>query len=218
MKSVLCAAVLSLTLCLSCTTDSYDKGDGEYSLMRADMVELYTNGKGQVVRVVTDENEELTVKPFTVKWVQRPDTVYRAYLYYNIGENEVEPISAGSVSTLIPHRIEKPKDDPVRFESMWMSTSRRYLNMAIYLMVGETEKLTHKHVIGMHRDTLITNPDGKRALHLQFYHDQGGMPEYYSQRVFLSIPADSLDADTVSLRINTYNGVIEKRFILSSTQ
>ena len=214
MKRFLFAAagLLALLVLSSCTNDAYNKGEGKYSLLRADMVELSTDTDGRVVRVVTDENDTLRIMPFTVKGLERPDTLYRAYLYYNIRESEDEPVSIGRISTLAPHRIDTLKTDPVRFESMWMSTSRRYLNMALFLMTGATDDDARHHAIGLAIDTLLANADGTHTLHLDFYHDQGGVPDYYSQRVYVSIPTDSLAADTVYFRINTYDGVVEKRF------
>ena len=44
MKTVLYAATLLLLLLTpSCTTDVYDKGEGELSLMRAELVEAHAN-------------------------------------------------------------------------------------------------------------------------------------------------------------------------------
>ena len=36
---------LSVLLLFSCTTDSYDKGEGRYSLLQADFAELTINGE-----------------------------------------------------------------------------------------------------------------------------------------------------------------------------
>ena len=210
LSSIICHLSFSMMLA-SCSTDAYDKGDGKYSLLRADMVEIFTNGEGMVERVVTDEDYTLRTKPFSIKGMQVPDTLYRAYLYYNVNDDEDDPVSIGRVSTLVPYPFDTLKTDPVNFESAWESTSHRYLNMSLLLKTG-TSSGDDYHSIGLHLDTLMTHTDGKRTAHLQFYHDQGGVPEYYSQRIYISIPTDSLAADTVCLRINTYDGVVEKRF------
>ena len=98
------------------------------------------------------------------------------------------------------------KTDPVRMESMWIGKSKKYLNMGFYVMTGKADVDSLKHVLGCRRDTLITNIDGTRTLRLTFYHDQGGVPEYYSQRVYLSIPIQGIKADSVWLNVNTYEG------------
>ena len=219
-KNVLYAATVSLPLLLlSCATDAYDKGDGKYSMLCAELVEAHANSALQIDFVKTDEGELLNLtKPLQASWIKTPDSLYRALLYYNKVEEGAEPVNITKVPILLPHRIDTLRTDPVNLESVWVSTSRRYLNMGIYLMVGATDRDDQLQLIGLNRDTLITHPDDKRTLHLQLFHDQGDVPEYYSQRFFLSIPTDSIAADTVCLRINTYNGLIEKQFILSSTQ
>ena len=214
MKTLLYVAALPLLLLTpSCTTDAYDKGEGEFSQTRAELVEAHTASSQLIDYVVTDESERLALtEPYKASWAKTADSIYRAVLYYNKVEGRAEVVTIGQLNTLIPHRIKDMKTDPVRMESMWMSTSGRYLNMGIYLMTGDAGNNKQHHVVGINLDTLIQNDDGKRTAYLRFYHDQGGLPEYYSQRTYLSIPTDSVDADTVYLRVNTYQGVIEKRF------
>jgi hypothetical protein len=87
----------------SCTQDAYDKGEGEYSLLRADFVEAHTNGQKQVDYVITDDGELLSVsEPFTAKWLTKADTLYRCALYYNKvqednGKYAADVVSAGQV-------------------------------------------------------------------------------------------------------------------------
>lgn len=214
MKTVLYAATLLLLLLTpSCTTDVYDKGEGELSLMRAELVEAHANGDKLIDWCVTDEGERLVMtQPQKVSGVQTADSIYRVMLYYNKVEKGADIIAAAIIPTLAPHRIKDMKTDPVRFESMWMSTSRRYLNMGLYLKTGDNGNDKLHHVVGINLDTLIQYPDGKRTAHLAFYHDQGGLPEYYSQRSYISIPTDSIDADSIYLRVHTYQGITEKRF------
>ena len=213
--------LLSLSL-LCCTTDAYDKGEGDYSLMVAEMADIQVNHDKQAVSAVTDEGQRLLfAQPFTINWFTTADSVYRAVLYYNKvatdgGAEEngyaVEPIGVNRVSVLLPHRIDSMKCDPVRLESMWLSTTKRYLNAGIYVMVGSSGDDDLKQVLGLGVDTLVVNDDGRSRLDLTLYHDQGGMPEYYSQRAYVSVPLDSLNVDTVSLRINTYEGTVQKKF------
>lgn len=197
----------------SCTVDSYDKGEGSYSLLCAELVEAHANSDKQLDWCLTDESEQLTfTEPVKASGIQTADSMYRALLYYNKVEGAVEVVSIGLVNTIFPHHIKEMKTDPVRFESMWMSTSRRYLNLGLYLKTGNATKKDQHHTIGLNIDTLILNGDGTRTAHLAFYHDQGGLPEYYSQRSYISIPTDSIDADSIYLRVHTYQGITEKRF------
>ncbi len=71
---------LSLLL-FSCETDSYEKGQGKYSLMQADFAELTIDSQNQGVSFVTDEGEQFTLtNPLTASWITRPDTTYRTII------------------------------------------------------------------------------------------------------------------------------------------
>ena len=52
--------------------------------------------------------------------------------------------------------------------------------------------------------------DGSRTLHVFLNHDQGKVPEYYSTQVYMSVQTSTLGADSVSFKINTYSGIVEK--------
>ena len=77
---------LSLSLLLSCTTDAYDKGEGEYSQLRADFVEAHVGSDKRVDYVLTDDGDSLrTNPPFTVSWITKRQTpLCRALFYYNL--------------------------------------------------------------------------------------------------------------------------------------
>ena len=212
--------IISIVL-LSCTTDAYDKGDGEYSLMQAEMADVHIDEKGHADYFVTDADERLTVdNTFSSSWMTKNDTTYRAVVYFSRttakeGETGVaaEIVSASRVGLIIPKRLKKAenmKDDPVRFESVWVSSSYRYLNIGLYLMCGSTDDKDAVHVLGCVADTLIDHENSTSTAYATLYHDQGGQPEYYSQRTYVSIPLDSIPADSLHLTINTYDGPVVK--------
>ncbi len=208
-----------LLLLASCESDSYDKGEGELSLATAEFVEAHANGDKQMDYVITDNDERLTVSPQpSVKWMTTPDSLYRALLYYNnVGEGIIEPLSITQVPTLSIYpdwMIQDIKTDPVTFESIWQSANGKYLNMAFYLKIGEVGKDAELHTISMIQDTIITNTDGSTTAYMQLFHDQGDMPEHYSSKCYISIPRDSIKADSVYMGINTYKGVIYKKMAL----
>ena len=199
----------------ACTQDAYEKGEGELSQMTAEMGDGYTSSDKQVTRFVTDDGEELTVaKPFTTAIMPKADTIYRAVFYYVRSGQQADVKGLNNVSVVTPHPIDTLKTDPLRFESIWMGKSKRYINLSLYLMLGATDDVNIKHMLGCHRDTLIQNVDSTRTLRLVLYHDQAGVPEYYSQRVYLSIPTKGMNADSVELAINTYSGIVVKRLKL----
>ena len=208
----------------SCTQDAYDKGEGEYSLLRADFVEAHTNGQKQVDYVITDDGELLSVsEPFTAKWLTKADTLYRCALYYNKvkednGKYAADVVSAGQVPCPLVTPLSKletsMRTDPVKFESAWMSKSGKYINLSLYLMTGSTTDKDAIQHLAIVQDTVMVNPDQTRTAYLRLYHDQGGIPEYYSTQVYTSILTKEIDADSVSISINTYKTPVVKMFSL----
>lgn len=212
MKKLLIPTVLlSLSLVVACTIDAYEKGEGIYSLMTAELVEAYVGSDKTVAYVETDDGERLTLQSgFTTKWIQTADTTYRALLYYNkVRAGEVEPVSMSRVGVLQLHDSIKGgmKTDPLYVESAWIAKNRRYLNLRLRLLTGSTDDETAQHSIGLLRDTIASTPS---HLRLQLYHDQGGCPEYYSFVTYASIPLVDIKADTITLFINTYDGVVRR--------
>ena len=218
--------VLVCVICVicGCTQDVYEKGEGKYSLMRADFVEAHADGQKQIDQITTDDGEQLPVsKPFTAKLVVTPDSIYRCILYYNKvrdekGQYVFEPISIGGVPCpkVIPlSELDKEmKTDPVKFESAWLSKSGKYLNMSLFLMTGTTDDEQATQTLHVVQDTIMTHPDATRTCHLRLYHDQAGVPEYYSTQVYASILTSQIPADSVCLTINTYKGPVTKSFLL----
>ena len=227
--SVCCAICAALLILTSCTTDAYDKGEGEYSLMQAELADVHIDAKGHADYFITDDDERLTVaKTFSNSWMSKTDTTYRAIVYFSritASDREysssnsaayptAEIVNASRVGVTIPKRLKKAenmKTDPVRFESAWLSKSYHYLNISLYLLCGSTSDKDALHVLGCVADTLVTHDDSTRTAYATFYHDQGGQPEYYSQRTYVSIPLDSIPADSLHLTINTYNGPVIKK-------
>ena len=220
--TVACTVALACAVLAACTQDAYDKGEGKYSLTRADFVEAHANGAKQVDYVLTDDGEQLSVQqPFTMKWITTADSVYRCVLYYNKVEQRdglwsIDAVSVGQV----PCPRVTPKDslkspmktDPVKFESAWLSRSRKYVNLTLYLMTGATDDEQAAQQLGLVQDTVIGHADRSRTCQLTLYHDQGGVPEYYSTRCHVSIATDSIKADSVCISINTYQGVVSRVF------
>ena len=206
-----------LSTLISCTQDAYEKGEGEYSLVRGDFAEAVVNSSKQVTKIVTDDGDELFLtSPYTAKWVAKADTTYRCMLYYNKVDGKAEIVSMGQVpcATLYPlSQFDKEfKTDPVKFESTWMSKTGRYLNLSLQVKTGTADDTAAVQSLAVVSDTLITHPDGKQIRSLILHHDQGNVPQYYSTQVYFSIPTDRIDADSVRISINSYDGeVVAKR-------
>jgi hypothetical protein len=222
MKKIirLLSAVSLFAFVTSCEQDLYDKGDSEYSLMRADFVEAFVGNDKQVGYVVTDDDVRLQLTtPYTAQWIQRSDTTYRAVLYYNKVGEKAEAIALSRVSTT---QIRKPgefksgdKTDPLGMASVWLSGNKKYLNLCLILKTGAVEDDKVTQTLGIIGDTIVADEGGRRTYQLRVFHNQGDVPEYYSQRVYFSVPLDALEVDSLQLSINTYKGVVSKGFQLS---
>ena len=202
-----------LSTLISCTQDAYEKGEGEYSLVRGDFAEAVVNSSKQVTKIVTDDGDEMLVaSPYTAKWIAKADTTYRCMLYYNKVEGKAEVVSMGQVpcASIVPlSQYDKElKTDPVKFESTWMSKTGRYLNLSFQLKTGVTDDTAAVQSLAIVSDTLITHSDGKQIRNLILHHDQGNVPEYYSTQVYISIPTNRIDADSVRISINSYDGEV----------
>ena len=215
MKKFLQLIVIITVLC-SCSKDAYEKGEGKYSLMRGDFAEAIVNSSKQVTSIITDDGDEfILTAPYTAKWVSKADTTYRCMLYYNKMADKAEVLSMGQVPCVgiaplskFDHRL---VTDPVKFESTWMSKSGRYLNLSLLLKTGVTDDSTAVQNLAIVSDTVITHPDNKRIRHLILHHDQANVPEYYSTPVYISIPTQRIDADSVRISINSYSGEVEAK-------
>ncbi len=221
MKRLTYIFFIAILLC-SCSSDAYDTGDGALSLMRAEFVEASSNSSSALVSVVTDDGEEMPLtKGVSLSWASRPDTVYRALLYYNKvvaddGTNKAEPLSLSQVPVLAVHDVSDFTGgvitDPVVFESAWKSRNGKYLNLDINLKTGKSGDDNSRHVVGIALAGTGENEAGHKTIRLVFYHSQNGVPEYYSSKLYVSIPVSELpfipsEGDEVSLGINTYDGI-----------
>jgi hypothetical protein len=134
------------------------------------------------------------------------------------GKYVADVVSAGQVPCPLITPLSKletsMRTDPVKFESAWMSKSGKYINLSLYLMTGSTTDKDAVQHLAIVQDTVMVNPDQTRTAYLRLYHDQGGIPEYYSTQVYTSILTKEIDADSVRISINTYKSPVVKMFSL----
>lgn len=196
--------LLSILLA-SCDITSYETGEGELSNMRADYVDI-TVSQGMVTGIVTDNDESLVV-PSGFAYSEKKDTMVRRLLYYSKGADgqPIQMIGQKTVSMIIPLMWigqDDARTDPLTLTALWMSGNKRYLNMQLGIKVGSSEAEASQSVV-LRCDSVSTYDKG--AMWVTLCHDQGGMPEYYTREVLLSIPANLLP-DTIHLDANTYSG------------
>lgn len=224
------AAVAMLLMVTACHMGAYDAGDSRHSYLRADFAEMHTNSNGALCRAVTDDGDSLVLVPvLKIAWATRPDTLYRALLYYNKGEADatqsqaasralsVTGVGARQVYVLRPQAgsagVSGP-DDAVGFQSCWMSASKRYVNVGLVLKSGQADQPDSKHILGLIRDSIVTDLQGHRTFFCRIYHLQNGVPAYYSTTVYASIPtSDFRTGDTLQLTIHArQGGVVVRKF------
>ena len=218
-----------LLFAASCESDGYDTGDGTLSYMRADFVEAYTDGDSNIEYVITDDDELLTLaSPAAVSWMTVADTMYRALLYYDILTLEPITVSSVSVPSIVMYddvvadsysALEDIPTDPLYWDSSWISSNGRYINLGMTLMLGAEDGEIGTQSLGMVCTDVTTDDDGTTVISLLLVHDQNDVPQYYSQRFYVSIPVSYLpcttqEGDRVILTVNTYDGEQTKEFEL----
>ncbi len=228
MKLLLRLALLALLPLLSaCENEAYDTGDGALSAMRADFVVAETDADARMTGFETDGGERLRLaSPVAVDWMDRPDTVYRALLYYNKvtaadGSAAAEPLSMTQVLVLpvvnAADLAVQPKKDPVTFVSSWTSANGRYLNLELLVKTGKTDDGYGTQSVGMVCDSVTADAAGRRTVWLSLTHDQSGVPEYYSTEAYVSVPVSALpvspvEGDEVRIGVCTYDGLTVRSF------
>lgn len=202
---------------VACENDSYDKGTGESSFTTADLMMAHANSNKAIDYIVTDDGTKLSIEePVTAKWITTADSTYRALAYFNkVEDGKAQIVSIGKVPTLVPvDSVSEMKTDPITFESAWRSKNGLFLNLSIWLKVGNTSIEYAHQTIGLLRTDVSTAEDGRTTTHLTLLHSQGDIPEKYSTQYFLSIPCDSIPTDSVRITIETYSGRVEKTVAL----
>lgn len=210
--------ILIAVVCLTaCKRNGYETGDGELSYLRADFVLLYTTGAKQVMTAVTDDGDTLRFSPpMQCDWADKADTLFRALLYYKNFPNGRQPLTAVAVPVLQPlAHVSNMVTDPVTFESAWIGSNGKYLNIGIALMTASSDDNTEKQSVGMALTKVEKHANAHTTYHLTLLHGQNSVPQYYSTRAYLSVPLSNYQhGDTVHLSINTYNGVVKKEFAI----
>ena len=221
MKRILPIYLFLLAILSSCETDSYEKGEGRYSLLQADFASLTVDGEKRGVSFVTDDGDSyLLSNPTKASWIETADTVYRTYLYYNKEDNGRARVAAMSIlPTLKPRDVKDFKrlpQDPVGLESSWLTRDGKYINMGLLLKNGRNDNGEEgMHSLALAIDEVRQNDDQTHTAYYRLLHDQGEAPEYYTNRRYVCIllPTEQRP-DSVCLTVKTYDGVVVKKFKL----
>lgn len=193
---------LLLATLFACESDPYEAGNGPYANLVAECVTAKV--AGGVVRSITDDGGKRLDIPDGIapKALAEKDTTVRWMLYYN----KQEPIDiVGYKPVLVLPRVEKVATDPVTLNSCWASADGQYINMLLTLGVGVADKDAAQG-LGMICNQAATydNPTAELTL----YHDQAGVPQYYTMEQYVSYPWPRL-AKTVKINVNTPKGQVQ---------
>ncbi len=215
--------LMALTALFGCTSEAYDSGDGKYSYLTADFAVAHTAAAKTVDYVVCDNGTKLFLSPsLHIEWAERADTTYRTLLYYNApkasaSSNTVAAVAAIQVPVLRPiavERLDSVATDPLTVESAWLADNRRYVNLSLLIKTGKADSDAKGQTVALVLDSIATQPDNTRCAMTRLYHLQGGVPEYYTSRYYVSIDTQDFPADAISIEINTYKGKVKKTISL----
>lgn len=200
---------------VACENRNYETGDGDLSYMRADFGEMTTKA-GNVGLVVTDDGDTLRFGSVSApSWAQRVDSIYRVLVYYNDYHDKlpelIRAVYVPTVDCVMADRMQSVATDPVGLERMWKSRNGKYLNLGLLLKTGQQDTQDTRQTLGVVCDSVVLRPNGTRKLFLRLYHDQNGVPEYYTSRSFLSLNIAAMaSGDECQLTVNTYDGIVVK--------
>ncbi|MCD7713708.1 MAG: hypothetical protein LUI08_02065, partial [Prevotella sp.] len=151
----------------------------------------------------------------------RPDTTYRALIYYYETEQSYVELYGFTLIPVVAPRdsseFEEIKTDPVGLQSVWVSNNNSYINLTLNLL-GSSSSDSDSQIIDIVRST---DEDHGGITKLTLYHDQNNVPEYYTSTVYLSIPVKGNFSvgEEVNLVVNTYSeGTVSKIFTISGEQ
>ncbi|GAB6982442.1 NigD1/NigD2 family lipoprotein [Prevotella dentasini] len=211
---------LSLAAALAaCTNEPYKSGDTDLSYLRTDFVVAKTDGNSRITTAITDDGDSLLLSPpKTAEWATAPDSAYRALLYGNrrSGNTEVEAVGIAQVPVLVPQASVPDSlslNDPLGMESAWVSKNKKYINLALILKTGKaSDAKASRQRIGLACDSIVQH-GSSYTYYIRLLHGQNGVPEYYSTKVYASIPLSEFHANSrVELSIPTYEGMTTRTF------
>lgn len=212
-KAYLLIIIVASCLLCSCSDDE----NADLSCLTAEMCDIYVSAPKIAVNAVTDSDRQLSFdSQLSVPWATKPDSVYRAMLYYNspITSLTVSPLYAERVLLLTPHPKSKAAEwsenaDPMEVNSIWQAKNGKYLNLGISLKNGSTTDDSQYHSIGLVTDTIIRS-SAKAHHYYRVCHAQNDMPMHYTVRTYLSIPIASIpEGDTLTVSVPTDTGMKE---------
>lgn len=196
MKVPVRLSLLLLGGLLTCLLSScHDDDDAPFPSIVSELVDCPTDSAGILSFIVLDNDTRLElVNP---QEDLRPSVVYRALAGYAREDDGRVTLYTLQSAALLRDSTQVAVFDPTAVVSLWCSP--RYLNLHL-----RPKTQGGKHDWGYATDSLTGN-----HAYLRLHHRQGDDPVAYSTDLYASLRLSAVEADTITLRIRTFDGMRE---------
>lgn len=172
---------------------SEDKDEAPYPSIVTELVDCPTDDKGTMSAIVLDDDTKLMLtNPQTEL---KASVVYRALAGYTLEADGRATLYSLKSAVFLRDSTSIAVCDPLKVVSLWRT--KRYVNL--HLMPKTQNEALHNW--GFVNDSIV----GRHA-YLRLHHRQGTDPKAYSFDQYASLPLNLVDADTITLRILTFDG------------
>ena len=205
LRFLLCLPLI-LWLATACGEDEY-----HYPDVRLDYLTAHSGTDGRLETILADDGTLYDVQNTVYAPHEAADTTLRIVANYTRETDEEGHMGAllyAAQTTISPvplpaDRFEDGiKADPASVLSIWMGLD--YLNLVLEIKTADGSHTFHFVEDEVSWDAATA----RREVALSLYHDAGDDPQYYTRRVYLSVPLRQYAADgarTVSLRFSLHN-------------
>jgi len=178
---------------------SCDDEEEPYPSAVTELADCLTDNEGTLYKIVLDDDTQLNIA--NKQKGLHPNALYRCLTDFTLQDGAATLYTLKSCPLLFDstHTV---SCDPLNVVSLWKTN--RYLNLHLRPKGQEFQ-----HCWGYAVDSLSFS-----HAYLRLHHRQGNDPLSYSDDIYASLPLDSLQADTLTLRIATFEGMRQWTFAL----
>ena len=181
-----------LFLLFFCLSSCHDDNEDVFPSLITELADCPTDDEGTMQTIILDDDRQLPVtNPQTGL---RPNVTYRALAGYTLESDGQATLYSLVGAVLLCDSSAVAVEDPTGVASIWRT--RRYINLHL---LPKTQG--GQHTWGYAVDSICPG-----HAYLRLHHCQGEDPTAYSTDVYASLPLSLVDADTITLRIQTFNG------------
>jgi len=188
--------------------DDDEEGD-YYPSLTTDFVVAATNNKGLVKTIIFEDGNVYDMTSQSID-TEVPDTTFRCISSYTKKDGAYEFYQLKHVfsdKALPSSKFKENVKNPVKVVSVWKG--RGYINMRLGVLT--TGQASHSY--GFSIDSLVSKTTYVSLIHKRPENDA----ESYTETVYMSLPL-TMDTDSVSFTINTYDGPMTREFYTKSKE